>query len=536
MFWLYRVRRIVAQSLRRALTHMKQMARTAASKPVLVVTTILVTSAVGATLIAIVLRTINPVPLMIVGPFEIPQPKEPVTFTGKTLSNMLVDSLQDIIQNGNHFRGLKSISSSKQYSAVPDCPEIPIQTSFGLEIKGISVDQLRNAWNYLRYHQQLVGGDLVRTPDGGAIIIVRLTSTGAARHWETKVPPPLDYSTLHNAMAYLASELLSDMNPEITGRYFLGQHQFESAQKVILRWAQEQPTRPEPYYYLALTFEGLTPPDRTNAERMARKAWQLDPKYHLAIGLIANCEAYRNDWQASIADNLLAHRLASKAPNYLSNLAADFEIKGDNEGDLAARQADYDQAVKFANQALHADPDMVVAYYTLGSTLDSKGDKEGAITALHEALRRRTDYLVPLERLTNLLIAQGRFDEAIETASISSNLNPNNWRPLYARGRALVAHGQIDEGIAQFRKALGGDFTGDPDRSQTDAGAIRLDLMQALLKEAKSAADKGQLDKAAEYYQTAMREGGGEAPSNGSVSAELLEVRSRISRPRPLAK
>jgi len=518
-----RIYRIVAQRTRQVVAWLKRKIGKLFSKPIAAISVLAGIGIGVAIAVAGILRVVDPVPLMVVGPFEMPESKDSAAFTGKTLSNLLVDDLQDIIQDGNHFQGLKDTSSRKQYGKLPNTPEIPIQTSFGLEIKGISLDQMQSLWNYLRYHQQLIGGDLVITKNGGAEVVLRLTSKGMARHWETPVSPPLDYSKVRDAVAYLAAELMSDMNPEITGRYFLGQHQYENAQEVLRQWVQREPVRPEPYYYLALSFEGAVPPRRQEAELVVRKACALDPKYHLAIGLLAALEAYRNDLKDAIADNIKAHQLAPKAPNYLNNLAVDYEQMGD-EKDKSAAMADYDTAISYAKETLRTDPNMVAADYVLAMTLDSKGDAAGAIAAARDAIRRRPDYFQALQKLSDLLIANKKTKEAVDECTTSTAVNPDSWEPWQALGRALLSDGQTDKAITAFRTAL--------DKNKTsNKKLLHADLAEALLQRATELLKQNQFKEATDYSIEALKENPAAKAAKSKFDEELQKLQKGKSPP-----
>jgi tetratricopeptide (TPR) repeat protein len=407
---------------------------------------------------AMLLHWWMPKPEIIVSPFELPAGATGIPWTGKTVANLFIDELQEIIRSANEFHG-QQFASRHQYKKVPDLPKIPIEKSFDLQIQGLSLKQIMSAWDYLRYDQQLFSEDVILGPNNTLILRARVASDKQARYWEVselkskyKIPNTLD--GLKQGLRQLAVQVFTSLNPETVGRYFLatamahGQDQDrvreseEEAEKVFGQWAQREPTRAEPFFYLSYTYSNL-PEHLEDARHAAERALANNKTYYLAQGEIAYVlsQEARNGKEADRQQGLIkaasayedALRMARKwwqfgkwwpfdrwwqfwkgwqfwregPPNYWNNLCHAYSELGS-----------FDKAERACNNAKLNDPDFSMPSIRLGFLYQThaemrassepeaaKKDLEEAAKAYREALRKQPDNFDGLAGLRKVLLS-----------------------------------------------------------------------------------------------------------------------------------
>jgi hypothetical protein len=61
-----------------------------------------------------------------------------------------------------HLRGTGGAQPVSLHQAI----KVPVQTSYGIELKGISVDSVIHLFKQERYQQWIIGGDVISSPEG----------------------------------------------------------------------------------------------------------------------------------------------------------------------------------------------------------------------------------------------------------------------------------------------------------------------------------------------------------------------------------
>jgi tetratricopeptide (TPR) repeat protein len=401
-------------------------------------------------------------------------------WTGKTVANLFADELQQIIRDGSGFHG-ERFSSKRQYKQVPDLPKIPIETNFELQFEGLSLKQVISAWDYLRYDQQLFSGDVILNHDDTLTVRARVASDKQAMYWEVgelderkKIPKTED--GLKKALARLAIQVFTSLNPETMGRYFLQSGNFEDAQKVFEQWARREPTRPQPFFYLAYAYDGnsSTPGQLELGRRAAEQALGNDSSYYLAIGEIAWTleheaeNAMQADRPQKFGEAISKYKEAIRAshkwwrfwskgpPNYWNNLCAAYRDTGL-----------FDEAEDACHKALGSDPDLVVATANLGRIYEKRAELPArsstaaeqylgaAEKAYRQALRQRPDYFEALADLRRVfLISPGnRHAVAINVCERWAAAFPWAAEPLTELGQVYEAEDDLPRAIDYYQLA-----------------------------------------------------------------------------------
>jgi Flp pilus assembly protein TadD len=134
--------------------------------------------------------------------------------------------------------------------------------------------------------------------------------------------------------------------------------------------------------------------------------------------------------------------------------------------DLDARNADWDNALRLANQGVQTKQDSALAYTVLAKVWMAKGNMAQAEAQLRRALDRDPVYLPALAILLDLEVGQGRGKEAIKRISALVTQHSGDARLCMLLAVAYFKQGDLTQG--RSRREGGG-----PDRSKY-AGRIRL--------------------------------------------------------------
>jgi tetratricopeptide (TPR) repeat protein len=343
---------------------------------------------------------------------------------------------------------------------LPDTPKIPIQTSFDLQIEGVSIGQVVRAWDYLRYQQENVSGDIILEKDGEITIRVRAVKGSTAKYWEEQ-GVRTDRESLANEIDALAVLMFSDLHPYALGRHYLKIGELKKAQQVFaesLRTSSKSSTRVPASFWLAYTY--LFMGDREQAQFFFKQALDADPDYFPALGLLAFLELRDDrglpDARAQFADAVELNKRAlslavpwwqfwkPKPPNYYLNIGSSLLSQGKPK-----------EALPWLDRALAADPDFSSAEYDIGLANERIAEKAAAgkeretyleqgIRHYELALRKNPGNMDALHSL-RLLLTKSRGEtgkhEAEEECRRHIALNPGAEEPLYELAEVLNDEG-----------------------------------------------------------------------------------------------
>ncbi len=192
--------------------------------------------------------------MVTVQPFEIPPAiAGHASLSGKNAADIVVDTLNDASAHASQFHGTEYYrydNDGTQPIAVHQAIQIPVQTSYGIELNGISVDNLMSIYNRARYQQWTIGGDVLSSPQG-LIGRIRLNQGDTAKSWETAPSAHASPSELIRDATYI---MLTSVSPELLGQSYLQQGEYEDAAKVFRQWERDNPGDWKPSYYLSLAY------------------------------------------------------------------------------------------------------------------------------------------------------------------------------------------------------------------------------------------------------------------------------------------
>jgi tetratricopeptide (TPR) repeat protein len=118
---------------------------------------------------------------------------------------------------------------------------------------------------------------------------------------------------------------------------------------------------------------------------------------------------------------------------------------------------EYDEALKYINQAIEKKENLNTSYFIAGMILNKQGKTTQAITHFSQAAQEEKEPK-KLDRINTILIRlqfQGNmFNEAITTANAILVKTPNNYNVLFLKGLAEYKAGKYAEAISTYDKAL----------------------------------------------------------------------------------
>ncbi|MEA2260343.1 MAG: hypothetical protein QOJ51_3168 [Acidobacteriaceae bacterium] len=192
--------------------------------------------------------------MVTVQPFEIsPAIADHVSISGKNAADIVVDTLNDAATHASQFHGTEYYrydNTGAQPVALHQAIKIPVQTSYDIQLSGISLDSLIRLYNGRRYQQWIIGGDVLSSPHG-FIGRIRLNQGDTAKFWETA--PSAD-ATPSELIRQATCMMLTSVNPELLGQSYLQQGRYEEAAKVFRQWEIDNPQNWKPSYYLSLDY------------------------------------------------------------------------------------------------------------------------------------------------------------------------------------------------------------------------------------------------------------------------------------------
>lgn len=156
---------------------------------------------------------------------------------------------------------------------------------------------------------------------------------------------------------------------------------------------------------------------------------------------LTDAEARRMEKAAQATRSLKAFELFSRA-------AVATALRPGQEGN--------EQAVDLLSRAIEADPNFVVAQYTLGRVHQSLGNRWKAAAQFRASTQLDATYPEPYKALGDLFMAAPRrlFDQAVEAYNKAIELRPFYADAYVGLGDAKAAKSDVDGAVAAYTKAL----------------------------------------------------------------------------------
>jgi len=453
---------------------------------------------------ALMVRLIFPKPLIVVDAFDVSSDVEKAAgLSGKNAADIITDTMNAAADAGERFKG-NDYASPHHYGMVRNVFRIPVQTTYGIQISGISVDVLMDIYRRFRYDEWRISGDVVKgEAEAGResatfTVRLRMRRNSGSEYWEqTNVAS----GRVNSAVQELAREVLSTDRPELMGRSHLqwaisSDHplerlwHYEQALQVFRQWALREPTNPLPYYYMAVTYHYYG--DRGH-ESSEMAGWSEDTLH--------DKELWEKGWLQSAKDWFAAYRhgpgKSNDTESYAEGLEASAELLMekskplDDSADLAAFLTQRQEALDHLNRAeallarldakgapdadteenlataksLRADvlmADMPAVKgpqpASLGDLRRAYRDEQDAIALMTEILRQEPDSAGFHKNLATMYLNAGELAGKLEQQgqSLAASETPAACYRLAATEaeQALHLYPQLSEGLSLASEAL----------------------------------------------------------------------------------
>jgi hypothetical protein len=412
-----------------------------------------------------VLGKLSPQYMVTVEPFEISsEVGNRTSLSGKSASDIVVDIVNDVASHASKFHGIdyyNYVGAGAQPVSLHQAIKIPVQTSYGIELKGISVDSILHLYDRARYDQWIIGGDVIESPDG-LIGRIRLNRGDKAESWETLPAAHANPSELVRQVTFL---MLKSADPERLGQSYLqkaGESQsvkdkrrkYDAAESFLRQWAIDDPQNWKPSYYLSLVYSYQD--KAQEASNLASWSNSLAGKQMSKDSEIASNLAQTTNVALETVDPLNAQNRVDTLRLRLKKLEA-AKVKLDDLFKSKPTCVDYriQRARILDKEALtqsDLDPDSPNAYQW---SRDAIVNLDDAIQRVPENGGLHEQHAVLLEHLVMIMKKQGKASgeiQAIESEEVSEyiralELRPTEDSPLWGAVYAQIEMGKAEDAV-----------------------------------------------------------------------------------------
>ncbi len=403
-------------------------------------------------LIAVSKRFLSPSQQVVVHPFEMSSDlAKDLKTSGNAISDIVSDDANEIVIEGGQFAGVSAGSSSNHFGIIPQTVHIPVKTSIPLTIKGISLDDAIQIYDWLRYKQVIISGDIYATDSTHAFVRMRVEGSENDGSWVTPFNPSIP---LEDTLKTASIRAMVRINPDLVGRMYLKNHDLPNALTTFAGWAHTNPLNPLPYYFLAYIYyldkshEGIlgipSDDELLQSRLMAMEATRVAAYQNICShfsghirclwfkfrdGLNGNPTPSVSDRAtSSLADDDLDSGQYNSAYQKYSdlvkmypadtNLQINLGVAAEGQGVLAKSDAQrlqkYREALTRFQLAEVESPDNPLVERNIGIELSKIGNKDAAINYEENALLLRPSYFQALSMAVVLLNEKQHYVQAAD--------------------------------------------------------------------------------------------------------------------------
>ena len=424
-------------------------------------------------LVAFIQRICFPQCVAVVQEFEVsPEVAKRISLSGKAASNTLIDILNQHASDGARFHGAEYYAydaAGAQSIALDQSMKVPVQSSYGIEVKGISVDSIIKVYNRIRNHEWSIGGDITGAGDQ-IVMTLRVNQGDVAKSWQVKESGQGDGGVL---IRRATEAMLADQNPELLGRSFLQEHKYDRAIETFRKWTLNDPRDWKPSYYLSLAYDYQGRPqdaltiarwsrdiaehEKKMSEMIAKKPASLNTATPSELAEVTEAVSWMNAvpktelipkpdaskylFHLNQAEILLAD-LTKKSPknaNYTIQLARVLDREADLQSNLqqnfAAAIKNDDRAIGLLNKAIERAPE------------------NGGLYEQRSMFLSRLSALAPYQHDKPIDIADLQY-QMTDGFKLALELNPTNSSPLWAAVYGLLARHQNQDAMDLARTIM----------------------------------------------------------------------------------
>ena len=461
-----------------------------------------------------VLRYAAPQTTVTVQEFEISQEAtHGFGITGKGTSDLVIDRLNRVCADGKHFQGAEYYTYDHQGAqpiALDETIHVPVESTYGFELNGISIDSVIKLFKQARYKQWIVSGDVMPAKDG-LTVRIRVNEGGAAGSWETLLRPGESPAA---AVQASTDAMLTAETPELLGRAFLAEGKPKEAETVFRQWALSSAHTWRPYYYLGMALDYQTGKEQeaksvarwsrviAEHERVAEATAQVQSREQISTPERL-AEITQIAWETREGSGTAAMPAVDKKVQ-LARLRHGVEMltesKQGNQGNLTFKTQQAKILDKEAVLELSLDPTSKEATATESQAVNLLGEAVSQLPGnggLYEQRGVMLQHLVAIERSNGEAESSIRENQSREIADFQRALEiqPTRTSPLWGVLYAMIDAKRSEEAVDLARVIL---------VLQPDSATVRAAYVVAL-----------------EY---AMRDGGKDEEREAEVKLQIASV------------
>jgi len=130
------------------------------------------------------------------------------------------------------------------------------------------------------------------------------------------------------------------------------------------------------------------------------------------------------------------------------------EIQITLDGVNSTKKKNYQEAIKYYDEAIKLNPKYELVWANKGHTLFSMKNYKDALPCYQKWIELRPKLPMALESIGKCYIHLSRYDKAFECLDKAANLGPESWSVWDNRGRALYNLKRFEEAVSSFNKAI----------------------------------------------------------------------------------
>lgn len=333
---------------------------------------------------------------VLIEPFEVPQEFEKKGYTGRAITNKLIDQINLIRITGKTSKDIMSI--------------MPIWSNKELKIElpgtGISLNSI------LQYIKRFFGREQIRIV--GEIVIYNKLMYATIR---VSGKPAKTFSgeleNLDKILYQAAEHIFKYTRPYILASYLHKIDKKDACLETIQHILSNEPFDDDDYAYILWGIVLHEKGDLEDAIAKYQEAIELNPKEAYAYLNWGVVLFDQGEYDSSISMYMKAIKFGMKDA-----------IVYDNLGTSWARKSEITRAIKYCKRAIELDPKYARAYTHFGAYLHMQGDYEDSIDKFQKSIELDPEYAGPYFGWAQVLEMQENYNDAIAKYQKAIELDP----------------------------------------------------------------------------------------------------------------
>lgn len=418
--------------------------------------------------------------MLLIEPFEVTQDLQIQGYTGRVITNKLIDQI--------NFIRINAKAPEERLEVMP----VWLQRDVEIVVPGSGVS-FNSVVNYIKrsigHHSNRIIGEVV-THNSQLYVTIRISGKSAKTITG-------EIKNLDETLRRAAEHIWKYSDPYVLAYYFW-RFDKKACLEIVQFMLSNEPIDDDPKAYQTWGVLLFEQGDHEGAITKFQEAIELDPKSSRAYSNLSMILERQGDYEGAIVK-------AKKATEIDLENADAYGIWGW----VLYRKGDYKAAIDKYKKAIEIDPKLSAAYYSWGLALTGQKDYEGATIKYRKAIELDPDSSDAYAYCGWALYQQSDYIGAIAKFQKAIELNPKDSRAYSIWGLTLAEQKKYDDAVAKLQKAI-----------ELDPNSAIAYLRWGLILKMK-----GDNDNAIVKYQKAIElDPGGKVGKAASELKEILKV------------